>query len=107
MALFAVEMVVLGIAIVVFVNRPAIQFEFPQQTGIHEFSQGAIDGRTADVSGVSFGGQLRNKLVGIEMLVMAEDKLDQDPPLLGIPHPATLEVLRESLLRGKRDLNRA
>jgi hypothetical protein len=107
MALLAVEMVVLGIAVVVFVNGPAVQFEFPQQTGIHELGQGAIDGRTAYVSRFSLGGKLRNKLVGIEVLVMAEDILDQDPPLLGVPHPATLEVLRESLLRRKRDLNRA
>jgi hypothetical protein len=106
-ALFTIQVVMLGIAVVVFVDSPSVQFELPQQAGIDELGQGPIDRRTADVSGVSLGGKLRNELVGVEVLVMAENVVDQDPSLFGVPHSAALEVLGKPLLRRQRDLNRA
>ncbi len=49
-ATLAVEMVVLGIAVVMLVDGSASQFELPQQPGVDKFIERAVDGGTTDVA---------------------------------------------------------
>ena len=67
-ALRAMEMVVLRVSVIVFVDRPPIEDEFPQQPRVHQFPQSAVDGRPAHVSRLPASGTLLHELVGVEML---------------------------------------
>ena len=49
-ALGAMQMIVLGVAVIVLVDRAAAEDHFPQQAGVDHFGERAIDGRAADFS---------------------------------------------------------
>ncbi len=102
-ALRAVEVVVLGIAVVVLIDGPAVEDELAQQARIDEFAERAIDGRPADVPFGPARRELLHELVGVEMLVSRKDVIDQGKPLLGHPHAAALEIFHEPVAGRKRD----
>ena len=104
-ALRAVEMVVLGIAVVVLIDGPAVEDELAEQARIDEFAERAIDGRPADVPRVPAGRELLHELVGVEMLVPREDVLDQGQPLLRDAHAAALQILDEPVAGRERNGN--
>jgi hypothetical protein len=100
-------MIVLRIAIVMLIDAPPIEHEPPQQTGIHELIQSAINGRATDMSWLARLGKLLHELLGIEMLVPTEDMLNEVLPLLRDPHSAALQELVEPLLRRESNLDLA
>ena len=50
-ALGAVQMIVLRVAVIVFVNGAAAEDHFSQQAGFDHFGQRAVDGRPANFAG--------------------------------------------------------
>ena len=106
MALDAVKVIVLGVAIIVFVDAAAVEFKTPQQAGIDELFQRAVDRRAADVVVFAFPGKLIDELVGVEVFVMAEDLFDQVSTLLSLSQPAAEQVFLETLHRSLRYFNR-
>jgi hypothetical protein len=105
LAALTVEMIVLGIAVIVLVDRPPVQFEFPQQPRIHELAQRAIDGGPADISRFAFAGQLLHQRVRVEVVVLTEHAFDQHTTLLRVTHAPTLEILLKPLLGRECDLH--
>jgi hypothetical protein len=75
LALFADEVVVLRVPIIVFVNFTVIRTRnFTNQACLFERTDGPIDCRPADSPTVaSWLSQPRDDLIGIEMLVFSED----------------------------------
>ncbi len=96
-ALGAMEMIVLGIAVIVLINGTAVEDELAQQPRIDELAERAIDGRSADVPLLAAAGKLLHELIGIEMLMPREDLLDQCQPLLRDAHVAALQVFDKPL----------
>lgn len=99
----AVEMVVLGVAIVVFVNAATVEFETSQKPCVDEFFERSVDSWAADVVRVPLARQLVDQLVGIEMLVSAKDLFDQKDLLLCLAQSATKQVLFKPLNGRLRD----
>lgn len=108
-ALLAIEVVVLGVAVVVFVNCAAAEGHFHQQPCLDEFVQCAIDGRSTDFAARFLHDriplEILHQLIGVEVLVPREDEVDQSPPLLRGPLPLALQIFLKPLLRRGRDLN--
>ncbi len=92
-------MIVLRIAIVELVDRPAIQLKTLQQSGIDEFTQRPVNRRGADIVLFAATGQSVNQLVGIKMVMLLKDSVDQEFSLTRLPQTASLQVLFEPLLR--------
>ncbi len=103
MALCTVKVVVLRVAVVVLVNTSTVQLETSQESRIDKFFQSAINGRPRYVVGTPFPWELVHQLVGVEMLVVAEDSFNQETPLFGISLPTALQILFETLNRRHRD----
>lgn len=106
-ALRAVEMVVLRVAVVVFIDGSTVEDELAKEPRIDEFPQRPIDGRPADVPLAAAGGKLFHELVGVEMLVPRENVIHQGQPLLRHPHAAALQVFHEPIAGSGRDGNTA
>ena len=104
-ALFAVQVVVLGVAVVVFEDGAAVEGELSQQAGFYEFVEGSIDRRPTDSPSVAPLRQLFQELVGVEMFVMAEDVIDQQAAGLRHSHPTALQVLFKTLERSRGNLD--
>lgn len=104
-ALFAVQMIVLGVAVIVLVNPASAKVHRPQQTGIHQFLERAVDGRPADAFALDLG-TAENQFVGIEMIVPLENMIDQLQPLLRDSLAPALQVLDKPLPRRRRDFHR-
>lgn len=51
LALFAVEVIMLWVAIIMFVDAASIEFKTAQETGVDKFFEGAVDGGSGDVVG--------------------------------------------------------
>jgi len=68
----ALEMIVLGVAIIVFVEGAGSEFELSEKASIDKFIEGAVGGGPADFNGCSL--HIRNKSFGIEVIMVAEDK---------------------------------
>ncbi len=105
-ATVTVEMVVLGIAVIMFVNAAAIEFKFPEQARIDEFVQGTVNRWPTDVTGATFGRQAIDQLIGIKMFVLGENFPDQRTALFRVSHPATLQIILESLFGRQGNRNR-
>ncbi len=102
----AVQVVVLGVAVIVVVDGAAVELKTIEQPGVDTFTQGAIDGGGTDVVRFPPPWQPFDQLFGVKMLVLAEHLVDQEFPLAGLPQPARLQVLAEPFLRRKRNLQR-
>jgi hypothetical protein len=98
-------MVVWRIAIVVFVDAAAIQLKATQKPGVDKLFERSVDGGPRYVIGRALAGQLFDQLVGVKVLMMAEDLVDQKSTLIRIAQITTLQVLLKSLVRRHRDLH--
>ena len=92
-------MVVSRIAIVVFVDRTAVQFKSSQQPRFDKFVERAINGRATHVPSFSALGELFNQFVNVEVLMSLKNMLEQYFPLLRHSHASDLQEFFESLLR--------
>lgn len=102
----AVEMVVIGVAVVVFEDAPAVEAHLAKQPRLDQFAQGAINGRAADFAPRDQLGQMAHQLVGVEMVVMAEDLFDDPAALLGDAFAASTQKLGKTLQRRRLDFHR-
>ena len=89
-ALGAVKVVVLGIAVIMFINGPAVERKLSQQARIDKFGQGSIDRRPADMPFTTTGGKLFHELIRVKVLMSAEHMVYQRKTLLGHSHPTAL-----------------
>ena len=95
-ALGTVKVVVLGIAIVVLIDRAAIEYEFSQQACIDELPERAIHRWAADMAGLPARRKLFHELVSVEMLMAGEDMIDESQSLLRHAHAAALQIFDET-----------
>ncbi len=79
----AVKVIVRWVTVVVFIHTATIEFKASQQTGINELFECSIDSWSANVVRLAFARELVDQLVGIEMLVAAEDLLNEESSLVG------------------------
>ena len=105
LALGAVQMIMLRVAVVMFINRAACDFKFSKQPRVNEFAERPINGGAADVTGFPLAWQLVEQLICIEMLVLAKHMLQQKPALIRIPHALDLQILVKSLRRRGGDVD--
>ena len=91
----AVQMVVARVAVLMFVDTPAGERHLADQTGFGQFAERAIDGRTAHFAPGDQLLQVVHQLVGVEMIVMAENHVDDGLPLPG-----------HSLVLGRQELGK-
>jgi hypothetical protein len=98
-------MIVLGVAVIVLVDRAAAQRHVAQQSGIDQFGQGAIDRWAADALLADDFVEVLDQIFGVEMIVTFEDFFDEGPPLLSDALAPTLEILFEPLERRERYLD--
>jgi hypothetical protein len=75
-AFCAVQMVMLGVPVVVFVDTATVQFETIQQAGIDELAQGSIDSWSGDIVRGALGRELFHQLIGVKMFVAIENLFD-------------------------------
>lgn len=95
---FAVQMVVTGIAVFVLVDASPAQGHLADQAGLGQLAEGAVDRRAAHLALGDQLLQMVHQLVGVEVVVMAEDLLDDEAALLSDPLPPRLEKLHEPIL---------
>ena len=103
----AMEVIVTGVAVLMFVDAASPEGHLADQAGFGQFAEGAVDRGPAHLA---FGDQLLemvHQLVGVEVVVMAEDLLDDDPALVGDPFAARLEELHEPIHGGLGRFDRA
>ena len=76
--------------------------KFPQEPGLDEQAQGAINRRPSHATArpVQFGDQF----IGVEVLVRVEDMANQDAPLLGELFTANFKKLAKFVFGGCRHL---
>lgn len=70
-------MLVLRIAVIVLINRSPADVELAQETRVDELGQRSINSRAADVAFLPFAGKFLDQLVGVKMIVLMENALDQ------------------------------
>lgn len=104
-AALAVQMIVLGVAVIVLVNAPTAQAHRPQQAGIHQFVERTVNSRSADSLPVNLSAA-ENQLVGIEMVVPLENVIDKLQPLLRNPFALALQILHKPVARRRGDFDR-
>src|SRR5262249_17477724 len=76
-ALGALQVLVLRVAVIVLVAHARADLQPAQQARVHQLRQGAVDRRPADPQAGPLDGV--GELVGVEMIVPAEDVLHQVP----------------------------
>lgn len=103
----AMQVIVLGVAVIVFVDRPAAKDHGPQQAGFDHFGQRAVDRGPADFFAARFASQIQQQLVGIEMFVPGGNLLHQSAPLLRNSLAAGLQVFLEPLDRRESNFDSA
>ncbi len=101
----AVEVVVLRVAVVVFVDGSAAEGHLAKEAGFDQLVECAVDGGAADFVAVFATAQAVDEFVGVEVVVAREDVVDQGPALLCDPLAAALQILLESLLGGGGDVD--
>ena len=95
----AVQMVVRGIAVIVFVSASIRQAKLAQQARLDQQPQRPVNGGAADsLAGVV---QVANQLVGVEVLVGIENMADQCTPGAGQLLAPNLEKFAKFLLRSR------
>jgi len=93
-----VQVVVLGIAVVQFVDHPAVKLEAVQQARVDELSKCPIDRGGTDVVLFSLAGEFIDQFVRVEVLVLSKDRLHQKLPRLGLPLTLALQILLKAFL---------
>ena len=94
----AVQVIVLGVTVVVFVDGAAVERHLAQQTRLDHFGQRAINGGAANFFaalciGLLCLGQVVYKLVRVKVLMARGDLLHDDPTLLCDTLAAALQEL--------------
>ena len=105
LATLAIEVIVLWVAIIMFINGSARQLKLAQQSGIHEFVECTVDGGPADVVRLALAREFINEPIGVEVIMLAEDVIDQHTALFCVAHPAALQILFKPFERGERYFN--
>jgi len=105
-ALLAVEVVVAGVAVVVFIDASGTQGHPPQQPGIDQFIERAIDRRPADLSGRQQRAEVIEQFLNVEMVVVAEHLVDDQLPLRGQSFAGGIEKFGEPQRRRCRYCHR-
>jgi len=105
-AALAVEMIVLGVAIVMLIDAPTLQAHLAEQAGLGQLIECAIDGCPTNILSIGYSAKFFKKIFGIKMFMMTEDLFDDHASLLGHPFSAALEKLLEPLHRCHRDFDR-
>lgn len=82
-ALFAQEVVVKGVTVVVVVNDAVAQFDAAEQPSVDQLGQGAVDGGPADPPPRMF--EFVDQLLGIEVVMPGKYMLEQLALLFGEP----------------------
>ena len=100
-------MVVLWVAVVVLIDGPAPEHHLPKQARIHHLCERAVDSGPAGLRPLRRLTEPGQQLLGIEMLVMAADVINDHLSLPRDPLAPRLEKLREPLARRQRDVNLA
>jgi hypothetical protein len=98
-AALAIQVVVAGVAVFVLEDAPRAQREFADQARLDQFAERAIDRRAAEFPFGQKWAEVFEQFVGVEMVMMAEDLLDDQPPLFRQPFAAAFEELAETLDR--------
>jgi hypothetical protein len=92
-------MVVLRVSVIQLVDGSPIKLKTLQQACVNEFPKRPIDSRGTDVVLLATAWQTINQLVGIKMVVLLENSLNEKFSLAGLSQPASLQVLLEPLAR--------
>lgn len=105
-AFFADEVIVLGVAVVVFIDFAVVcSGDFANESCVFKFADGAIDGCTADTPPVTSGlCQAGNDAVAVKMFMVSEDFADNGFAFLREPFAARGQKFAEFLERRDRDL---
>ena len=98
-AVLAIEVIVAGVSVLVLEDAPCAQRQFADQARLDQFTERAIDRRPAEFPRGQERAEVFEQFVGVEMVVMAEDLLDDQPPLFGQPFAAALQKLPKTLDR--------
>lgn len=94
------QMVVVGVAVVAFINAAAVEVHSHQQARLDQLVEHAIDGRPTQLFAARFVAQARDELLGVEVLVFLKDLLNDEALLLGNSPAAALQILFKPLHRG-------
>ncbi len=100
-----VEVVVLWITVVVLVNGSSIELERTKKSSVDEFLESSINGGTTDVVRLTLPGKLINQGIGVEVIMLTEDVLNQELALLGLPKASALKIFFKALFRRQCDRN--
>ncbi len=100
----AMQVVMRGVAVIVFVGASIGEAKLPQQAGFHQQAEGAIDRRAADPTAGAV--QVGHEFIGIEVLMGIEDMADKHAPGLGELFAANLQEFAELLLGRLADRQR-
>lgn len=103
LAFRAVQVIVLGIAVIMFVDGASIERESAEQSGFDEFRQGSVNRRAANVVGVAPLREFIEQHIDIEMRMLPEHMIDEQPLRPRHAFAATLEKLLKTLERGRGD----
>lgn len=100
-AFFADEVVVLGVAVVMFVDFTVVGTgDFADESGVFEFADGAIDSGAADAAAIAARlGEFCDDAVAVEVFVVSKDFADDGFAFLGEPFAARSEEFTEFLER--------
>ncbi len=98
-ARLAIEMVVLRVTIVMFIDIPAAQRHFFEQAGFVQLGQSTIDSGPRNLPPGNQIFQMLQQFFRVEMIVMAEHLLDDQTPLHGQTFAPTSQKFTEPLQR--------
>lgn len=86
----AIQVIVLRISVIKFVDSAAVQLKAFQQPCIDEFAKRAIDRRRTDIILFATARQAINQLVSVKVIMLPEDGVDQELALAGLTQPSGL-----------------
>lgn len=99
----AIQVVMLGVAVIVLIDRATIKLKRPQQARVNKFLERSIHRRTADIVGFALAWQLIDQGIDIKMLMIAENLLNQKTSLFRVALPSGLKKFVETLLGRQRN----
>ena len=100
----AVQMIMLWISIIMFINSPTLEVHLAQQASLHQLFKSSINGCSTNLFQTIFR-KILNELFDIKMVMTPENMIDQCTAGFGDPFAAALEVFLEPLLGRERYLN--
>jgi hypothetical protein len=101
----AIQVIVSRVAVFVFVDASAAEGHLSKQAGIHQLREGSIHGGPTDLAIGDHLLQVTHQFVGIEVIVVTKDLLDNQPALPSDSLAVSLQILSESLHRRCLDID--